>query len=86
MIEALGPRGGKVGVLDLKQVESCILRVKGFKEVIALISGQGVYSRFKFESGTHRVQRVPETEAQGRIHTSAMFLKTALPPQADATA
>ncbi len=43
----------------------------GFKEVIALISGQGVYSRFKFESGTHRVQRVPETEAQGRIHTSA---------------
>jgi len=39
--------------------------------VIALISGQGVFSRFKYESGTHRVQRVPETEAQGRIHTSA---------------
>ena len=43
----------------------------GFKEVIALISGDRVYSRLKFESGTHRVQRVPETEAQGRIHTSA---------------
>ncbi|MBE0598630.1 MAG: peptide chain release factor 1 [Desulfuromonadales bacterium] len=43
----------------------------GFKEVIALISGQRVYSRLKFESGTHRVQRVPQTEAQGRIHTSA---------------
>ncbi len=43
----------------------------GFKEIIALISGERVYSRLKFESGTHRVQRVPETEAQGRIHTSA---------------
>jgi len=43
----------------------------GYKEVIARISGQGVYSRFKFESGGHRVQRVPETETQGRIHTSA---------------
>jgi len=43
----------------------------GFKEVIALISGDRVYSRLKFESGTHRVQRVPDTETQGRIHTSA---------------
>lgn len=43
----------------------------GFKEVIAMISGQNVYSRLKYESGTHRVQRVPETEAQGRVHTSA---------------
>jgi len=43
----------------------------GFKEVIAMISGDRVYSRLKYESGTHRVQRVPETEAQGRIHTSA---------------
>jgi peptide chain release factor 1 len=43
----------------------------GFKEVIAMISGQRVYSRLKYESGAHRVQRVPETEAQGRIHTSA---------------
>jgi len=42
----------------------------GYKEVIIRIIGQGAYSRFKFESGVHRVQRVPETEAQGRIHTS----------------
>ncbi len=43
----------------------------GFKEVIVRISGADVYSRLKFESGAHRVQRVPETESQGRIHTSA---------------
>jgi peptide chain release factor 1 len=43
----------------------------GFKEVIARVEGKGVFSRLKFESGTHRVQRVPATEAQGRIHTSA---------------
>jgi peptide chain release factor 1 len=43
----------------------------GFKEIVARIIGHGAYSRFKFESGTHRVQRVPETESQGRIHTSA---------------
>jgi peptide chain release factor 1 len=43
----------------------------GYKEIILRLIGQGVYSRLKFESGTHRVQRVPETEAQGRIHTSA---------------
>ncbi len=43
----------------------------GFKEVIARIVGQGVYSKLKFESGAHRVQRVPDTESQGRIHTSA---------------
>jgi len=43
----------------------------GFKEVVVRVAGQGAYSRFKFESGTHRVQRVPETESQGRIHTSA---------------
>ncbi|MHB9096242.1 MAG: peptide chain release factor 1 [Syntrophales bacterium] len=43
----------------------------GFKEIIALINGRGAYSRMKYESGTHRVQRVPITEAQGRIHTSA---------------
>ena len=45
--------------------------VGGFKEIICRISGHGVYSRLKFESGGHRVQRVPETESQGRIHTSA---------------
>jgi peptide chain release factor 1 len=43
----------------------------GFKEIIANISGKGVYARLKFESGVHRVQRVPATEASGRIHTSA---------------
>jgi len=53
----------------------------GFKEVIALVSGQRVYSRLKYESGTHRVQRVPETEAQGRIHTSACTV--AVLPEAD---
>ena len=43
----------------------------GYKEIIARIEGRGVFSRLKYESGTHRVQRVPETESQGRIHTSA---------------
>jgi peptide chain release factor 1 len=43
----------------------------GFKEIIASVSGDGVFGRLKFESGVHRVQRVPDTEAQGRIHTSA---------------
>ena len=43
----------------------------GFKEVVLRISGNGVYAKLKFESGTHRVQRVPETESQGRVHTSA---------------
>jgi peptide chain release factor 1 len=54
----------------------------GYKEVIARIVGQGAYSRLKFESGGHRVQRVPETEAQGRIHTSACTV--AVLPEADA--
>jgi peptide chain release factor 1 len=54
----------------------------GYKEVIARINGQGAYSKLKFESGGHRVQRVPETEAQGRIHTSACTV--AILPEADA--
>ncbi|MDY6863383.1 MAG: peptide chain release factor 1 [Thermodesulfobacteriota bacterium] len=53
----------------------------GFKEIIALIAGNGVYSRLKYESGVHRVQRVPETESQGRIHTSAVTV--AVLPEAD---
>ncbi len=53
----------------------------GFKEIIALIEGNGAYSRLKYESGVHRVQRVPETEAQGRIHTSAVTV--AILPEAD---
>src|SRR5437667_5672322 len=46
--------------------------VRGLKEVIAIIEGKGAYSRLKYESGVHRVQRVPETEQQGRVHTSAI--------------
>ena len=53
----------------------------GYREVIARIIGQGAYSRLKFESGAHRVQRVPETESQGRIHTSAATV--AVLPEAD---
>jgi peptide chain release factor 1 len=55
--------------------------VGGLKEIIALIKGKGVYSRFKYESGTHRVQRVPATETQGRIHTSAVTV--AVLPEAE---
>ncbi len=53
----------------------------GYREIIARIVGQGAYSKLKFESGAHRVQRVPETEAQGRIHTSAATV--AVIPEAD---
>ncbi|HCK76745.1 MAG TPA: peptide chain release factor 1 [Gammaproteobacteria bacterium] len=53
----------------------------GYKEVISRVDGRGAYSRLKFESGAHRVQRVPETEAQGRIHTSACTV--AVMPEAD---
>jgi len=53
----------------------------GFKEIISRITGRGAYSSLKFESGVHRVQRVPETEAQGRIHTSACTV--AILPEAD---
>ncbi len=55
--------------------------VGGLKEVIALISGKRVYSRMKYESGVHRVQRVPATEQQGRVHTSAITV--AILPEAD---
>lgn len=53
----------------------------GYKEIIAKISGQAVYSQLKFESGAHRVQRVPETESQGRVHTSACTV--AIMPEVD---
>lgn len=59
-------RGWKTEIVGLNETE-----LGGFKEVSFLIDGQGAYSRLKFESGVHRVQRVPETETQGRIHTSA---------------
>jgi len=55
--------------------------VGGFKEIIAQIEGRGAYSRLKYESGVHRVQRVPVTEAQGRIHTSAVTV--AIMPEAE---
>ncbi|MCD4690042.1 peptide chain release factor 1 [bacterium] len=53
----------------------------GFKEIVFAVDGHGAYSRFKFESGVHRVQRVPETESQGRIHTSAATV--AVMPEAE---
>jgi peptide chain release factor 1 len=58
--------GWKVNVLSASESAT-----GGYKEIIANITGKGVFARLKFESGGHRVQRVPETEAQGRIHTSA---------------
>ncbi|MEE4242227.1 MAG: peptide chain release factor 1 [Desulfopila sp.] len=62
-------------------MSSSPLGIGGFKEIIALISGENVYSKLKYESGAHRVQRVPETETQGRIHTSAVTV--AILPEAD---
>lgn len=62
-------------------VSSNPLGIGGFKEIIALISGEQVYSKLKYESGVHRVQRVPETETQGRIHTSAVTV--AILPEAE---
>ena len=59
-------KGWKVEVLSASEGDA-----GGYKEIIASVSGRGVFSRLKFESGVHRVQRVPETEAGGRIHTSA---------------
>ena len=66
----------KVDIISASPTE-----VGGYKEVIALISGQQVYARLKFESGVHRVQRVPDTESQGRIHTSACTV--AILPEAE---
>ena len=62
-------------------LSSSLSAVGGLKEVIALIEGRRVYSRLKYESGVHRVQRVPATEQQGRIHTSAVTV--AVLPEAD---
>jgi len=69
-------QGWKVDIMSKSEGEH-----GGFKEIIAKIEGQGVYSRLKFESGAHRVQRVPETESQGRIHTSACTV--VVMPEAD---
>lgn len=69
-------RGWRVDVLS-----SSTSSVGGLKEIIALIEGKNVYSQLKFESGVHRVQRVPQTEQQGRVHTSAITV--AVLPEAD---
>lgn len=53
----------------------------GYKEISFMIEGEGAYSRLKFESGVHRVQRVPETESQGRVHTSTVTV--AVLPEAE---
>ena len=58
-------QGWKVEVMDAN-----VTGIGGYKEVIMMISGENVYSKLKYESGAHRVQRVPSTESQGRIHTS----------------
>ncbi|ADZ68910.1 peptide chain release factor 1 [Polymorphum gilvum] len=69
-------KGWKVEILSASEGE-----MGGFKEVIASVSGENVFARLKFESGVHRVQRVPETESGGRIHTSAATV--AVLPQAE---
>ena len=69
-------RGWKTEIVSLNETE-----LGGFKEVSFAIDGDGAYSRLKFESGVHRVQRVPETETQGRIHTSTATV--AVLPEAD---
>jgi len=69
-------QGWKLEVLDENSTQ-----LGGFKEVIATLSGERVYSRLKFEGGVHRVQRVPATEASGRIHTSAVTV--AVLPEAE---
>ncbi len=69
-------RGWKTEVVSASESE-----LSGYKEAIVRVIGQGAYSRLKFESGGHRVQRVPETEAQGRIHTSACTV--AVMPEVD---
>lgn len=68
--------GFKTEVVNANETE-----LGGYKEVSFMVEGEGAYSRLKFESGTHRVQRVPETETQGRIHTSAVTV--AVLPEAE---
>ncbi|HEH6298688.1 TPA: peptide chain release factor 1 [Campylobacter jejuni] len=65
----------------LEIVSSSEGSVGGFKEIIMLVKGTGAYSRLKYEGGTHRVQRVPQTESQGRVHTSAITV--AVMPEVD---
>ena len=69
-------KGWKTEIMSANETE-----LGGFKEVSFMIEGEGAFSRFKFESGVHRVQRVPETESQGRIHTSTVTV--AVLPEAE---
>ncbi len=69
-------KGWKISILDSNMSD-----LKGYKEISFQITGKGVYARMKFESGTHRVQRVPETESGGRVHTSASTV--AVMPEAE---
>lgn len=69
-------RRWKVEILNANETQ-----LGGYKEISFMISGEGAYSRFKFESGVHRVQRVPDTEAQGRVHTSTVTV--AVLPEAE---
>lgn len=69
-------RGWKVEVMDLHPTE-----LGGFKEIILGVEGEGVFQQLQFESGGHRVQRVPETEAKGRIHTSAATVAVMAEPE-----
>jgi peptide chain release factor 1 len=69
-------KGWRIEVIDLSESA-----VGGIKEVSAIVEGRGVYGHLKYEGGVHRVQRVPETEAQGRIHTSAVTV--AVLPEVD---
>ncbi len=69
-------RGWKVEIMNSSESEA-----GGYKEMVALFKGEGVYSRMKYEGGTHRVQRVPATESQGRVHTSAITV--AVMPEVD---
>ncbi|MDY0374170.1 MAG: peptide chain release factor 1 [Desulfobacterium sp.] len=69
-------KGWTVDMIESNQSSS-----GGFKEVISIVKGNGAFSAFKYESGTHRVQRVPETETQGRVHTSAVTV--AVLPEAE---
>ena len=69
-------KGFKTEIINANETE-----LGGYKEISFMVKGEGAYSRFKYESGVHRVQRVPETEAQGRIHTSTVTV--AVLPEAE---
>ena len=69
-------KGWTIEVMNANETE-----LGGYKEITFSVSGEGAYSRLKYESGVHRVQRVPETKSQGRVHTSTVTV--AVLPEAD---